>query len=322
MGNSMMRVRCDRRKILPLFLYYWLSSDEGKNYLLNRVSQVGVPQIQSPLTTLREASFRCPPIRDQEYIVKILGTLDDKIELNHKMNETLEAMAQTIFKSWFVDFYPVRAKMEGKQPAGMDAETAALFPGEFERVDGREVPKGWEVESIGNVIDLLYGKPLKQENRFSGTIPVFGSNGQIGWHDEKMINGPGIIVGRKGNPGIVTWAPTDFYSIDTTFYVNLKKKCISLFYMYHELQRQDLPSLGADSAVPGLNRNLVYLSKMVIPPSKILEKFDTILKSFDRIEQNNNNQSHSLTNLRDILLPKLMSGDILVKNGKYLGTTE
>ena len=100
-----------------------------------------------------------PPLPTQRRIAHILGSLDDKIELNRQMNETLEAMARAIFKSWFVDFNPVRAKGEGRQPAGMDAETAALFPDGFEEVDGREVPRGWRVEKIEDIAEKV-GIPM------------------------------------------------------------------------------------------------------------------------------------------------------------------
>ena len=227
------------------------------------------------------------------------------------MNETLEAMARAIFKSWFVDFDPVLAKAEGRN-TGLPLEIAELFPDGFEKIDGREVPRGWGVETLGNVIDLAYGEPLKGENRSGGPIPVYGSNGRIGWHDERLIKGPGIIVGRKGNPGIIHWSATDFFPIDTTFYVVPKKRDFSLYYLYHELQHQNLPSLGADSAVPGLNRNMAYLSSIVIPSETILKKFDEIMKALDGTIQNNEQQSRTLAKIRDALLPKLMSGEIKV----------
>ena len=94
-----------------------------------------------------------------------------------------------------------------------------------------KIPKGWGVAPLGDLLELAYGKALKEENRKLGQIPVFGSNGQVGWHDEKLATGPGIIVGRKGNPGVVTWAPTDFFAIDTTFYVISKMGCRSLYFL-------------------------------------------------------------------------------------------
>ncbi len=104
MGNSMMKVRADKSKLEPLFLFYWLCSPFGQGHLFSRVSQVGVPQIQRPLSTLREAVLLLPPHREQKSITEILGCLDDKIELLRKQNETLEALAQTLFKRWFIDF--------------------------------------------------------------------------------------------------------------------------------------------------------------------------------------------------------------------------
>lgn len=311
-SQSQMKLSCDSSKVDPLFVFYFFRSNQGQQYLLSNTSTTGVPAIGSPLTTLRNIRIPYPPLPIQHRIAHILGSLDDKIELNRQMNETLEAMARAIFKSWFVDFDPVRAKAKSRQPAGMDAETAALFPDGFEEVDGREVPRGWKLDTLGNVMVLTYGEALKKENRQQGPIPVYGSNGQIGWHDKKLSGGPGIIIGRKGNPGIVTWSETDFFAIDTTFYIIPKKSNLSLFYLYHELQRQDLQSLSADSAVPGLNRTLVYLSKILIPPSDIQEKFDLLLGVLNKYKYNNEDQSRTLAQIRDVFLPKLMGGEISV----------
>ncbi len=103
--------------------------------------------------------FPVPPIRAQRAIAHILGALDDKIELNRRMNETLEAMARALFKSWFVDFDPVRAKAEGHQPIGMDTETAKLFPSEFEQSELGEIPKGWRVAAVEDACAGVYDGP-------------------------------------------------------------------------------------------------------------------------------------------------------------------
>ncbi|MEW6683523.1 MAG: restriction endonuclease subunit S [Nitrospirota bacterium] len=312
MGNSMMRVRCDPAKLLPEYLYYWLSSPEGQHYLFSRVSQVGVPQIQTPLTTLRQAALPVPPLPEQRAIAHILGTLDDKIELNRRLNETLEAIARSLFKSWFVDFDPVRAKAEGRDP-GLPKHIADLFPDSFEDSELGEIPKGWEVASLGDVIDLAYGKALKEEARLAGRVPVFGSNGQVGWHNEKLVDGPGIIVGRKGNPGIVTWASTDFFAIDTTFYVVPKAKCDSLYFLYYALQDHGLASFSADSAVPGLNRNMAYMSRQLVPSPTVLRAFDSHIRPLFQRYHGSNEQSGALAALRAALLPKLISGELRVK---------
>jgi type I restriction enzyme S subunit len=321
MGNSMMKVRCDKTRLEPLYLYYWLTSRDGQDYLFSRVSQVGVPQIQRPLTTLREAKLPCPPLPEQRAIARILGTLDDKIELNRRMNETLEEMAGTLFKSWFVDFDPVRARAEGRDPGLPDA-IASLFPDRFVDSELGQIPEGWRVRSFGDLLELAYGKALKAEVRNDGTIPVFGSNGQIGWHDEPLAAGPGIVIGRKGNPGTVTWAATDFFVIDTGFYVVPKSPCPSLHFLFHALRSYDLASLGADSAVPGLNRNFVYMSMQCLPDPLVLERFEKIVRVWSERGTSIDGESGALVAMRDALLPKLISGALRVKDAaKYIGVT-
>jgi len=266
---------------------------------------------------LEKLEILFPPLAEQKAIAHILGTLDDKIELNQQTNQTLEAIARALFKSWFIDFDPVRAKLDGRQPAGMDAETAALFPAEFE--DGRaigKIPKGWKVQIIGDVIEFAYGKPLKQPDRQHGIVPVYGSNGQIGWHNKSLVKAPGIVIGRKGNPGTVVWTPIDFYPIDTTFYAIPISSTKSLHYLFHALCLQDLPSLAADSAVPGLNRNLAYMNKLLIPSEECLEAFDSIVNGISAKVHITNQEAITLTSIRDALLPKLLSGEIRVQDAE------
>jgi type I restriction enzyme S subunit len=228
------------------------------------------------------------------------------------MNATLEAMARALFQSWFVDFDPVRAKLDGRPPAGLDDTTAALFPAHFQDSPLGPIPQGWEVKMLGEVLELAYGKPLKAEDRRNGSISVYGSNGLVGWHDKKLVTGPGIVVGRKGNPGVVTWAHNDFFPIDTTFYVVPNVNYGSLYFLFYALSNHDLANLSADSAVPGLNRNHAYMSKQVIPPKPLLDAFDLQVSSIFKAIQANEKQSRTLAALRDTLLPKLLSGELRV----------
>lgn len=175
-----------------------------------------------------------------------------------------------------------------------------------------EIPKNWEITSVGDVLELAYGRALKETVRQAGTISVYGSNGQIGWHNEKLVKGPGIVVGRKGNPGTVLWSETDFFPIDTTFYVVPKDTAKSLYYLFYVLKNQGLALLSADSAVPGLNRNIVYMNHILVPTPTILSQFDAITRGLFHKVQNNNEQIAILSQLRDSLLPKLMSGKIRV----------
>jgi type I restriction enzyme S subunit len=228
------------------------------------------------------------------------------------MNATLEAMARALFQSWFVDFDPVRAKLDGRKPLGMDEATAALFPASFDETAAGHIPRGWEVKQLSEVIELAYGKPLKAEDRKGGPVCVYGANGPVGWHDNKLVTGPGIVVGRKGNPGVVTWAHDDFYPIDTTFYVEPIGACHSLYFLYYALSLHNLANLSADSAVPGLNRNHAYMSKQVIPLQPVMTAFDSQMTPIFAAIHANKEQSRTLATLRDTLLPKLLSGELTV----------
>jgi len=204
--------------------------------------------------------------------------------------------------------------MEGRDP-GLPQPLADLFPARLVDSDLGEIPEGWEVAQLGELIELAYGKALKADDRRDGDIPVYGSNGQVGWHDERLVPGPGIVVGRKGNPGVVTWVPTDFFPIDTTFYVVPKKKrCGSLAFLFHALRIHELGSLAADSAVPGLNRNFVYMSSQVLPPASLLGQFECIASQLARRVNDASIESRTLAALRDALLPKLISGELRVKD--------
>lgn len=269
------------------------------------------------LETLDRLRFPLPPLPEQRAIARILGTLDDKIELNRRMSETLEAMARALFKSWFVAFDPVRAKAEGRDP-GLPKRIADLFPSHFVESELGEIPEGWQVRWLGELLEFAYGRALKAEDRRDGTIPVYGSNGQVGWHDERLIAGHGIVVGRKGNPGVVTWAAGDFFVIDTAFYVVPKSSVFSLHFLFHALRTHDLASLSADSAVPGLNRNLAYMNMQVLPGRAVLEEFAKIAQPLSERVHCLEEESRTVASLRDALLPRLISGELRVRDAEKI----
>ncbi len=249
-----------------------------------------------------------PPLAEQRAIAHVLGTLDDKIELDRRMNQTLEQMARAIFQDWFVDFGPVRAKLEGREPY-LPPELWSLFPDRLVDSELGDIPEGWGVKALGELIELSYGKALKASDRQEGTIPVYGSNGQVGWHNERLVAGPGIVVGRKGNPGVVTWVESDFFPIDTAFYVTPKDESLNLQFLLYSLDGQGLPSIAADSAVPGLNRNLAYMNIQVVPDKIVVGYFkDYISTIFERRHQLEE-ESRSLAAQRDALLARLVSGE-------------
>lgn len=291
------------------WLYYAI-----KHYKIGEVDD-GSPIPSTTRAAVYMLDLDVPSLDEQRAIAHILGTLDDKIELNRRMNETLEAMARALFKSWFVNFDPVRAKADGRDP-GLPQSLANLFPARLVESELGEIPEGWGVKGLGELLELAYGKALKAEDRRDGNIPVYGSNGQVGWHNERLVPGPGVVVGRKGNPGVATWAPTDFFPIDTTFYVVPKSICGSLEFLFHALRTHDLASLGADSAVPGLNRNLAYMSSQVLPVAQLLAEFERVASALSRRLSLANDESRTLATLRDTLLPKLISGQLRVKDAE------
>lgn len=315
-NSGMVVFRPNLAKLVPDYLYYYLKSPLFREQMLAYVSGSAQPQL--PIRDIQQLEIFIPELKEQHAITQILKTLDDKIELNRRMNHTLEEMARAIFKSWFVDFDPVVAKAEGRQPYGMNAETAALFPAEFVDTELDAIPIGWRVEKLGDVCEFSYGKSLTAQNRRSGTIAVFGSDGQIGWHDTALAKGPGIIIGRKGNAGKVNWAFGDFFPIDTTFFVIPNFSYIPLIYLFFAIRSLELENFSGDSAVPGLNREMAYLLKLLLPPEPILQSFAKLASSLFRKIDLNQDETRVLSNLRDALLPKLLSGEIRVKQAEKL----
>lgn len=143
------------------------------------------------------------------------------------------------------------------------------------------IPLGWEVKKFGDVIDLKYGKALKKEDRCDGAFPVFGSSGIVGMHDMALVQGPGIVIGRKGNVGSVFWCDKDFFVIDTAYYVTSSLPLRYLFYVLPTLN-----FLNSDAAVPGLSRNQAYTLDVLIPPLPIQQRIASILSAYDELIEN------------------------------------
>ncbi|EFH5752196.1 restriction endonuclease subunit S, partial [Escherichia coli] len=271
----------------------------------------------------------------QNKITNIISDINDKVNLNIEINQTLEKMSQTLFKSWFVDFDPVidnaldagnpipealqaRAELRQKVRNSTDfkplpAEIRSLFPNEFEETELGWVPGGWETNRLENILELAYGKALKKTERIEGDYPVYGSGGVDGSHNEFLVKGPGIIVGRKGTVGSLYWENKDFYPIDTVFYVK-PKKYFSLVYCYQLLKTLGLENMNTDAAVPGLNRNNAYRLDVITPTQTIIAQYTNIVQTFRYKMDSNNNEIDNLTNLRDTLLPKLISGELSLED--------
>lgn len=289
------------------FLKFVIGSRAFTEYVKLVQTGTAVPHISGKQILAFE--FRLPPKDVRLLIGKILSDIDKKVSINTQTNQTLEQMAQVIFKSWFVDFDPVKAKMRGEQPEGMDAATVSLFPEKLVESELGFIPEGWEPKQLKDILELAYGKALKKTDRVEGDIPVYGSGGLTGYHNQSLVEGPGIIVGRKGTVGSVYWEPKAFYPIDTVFYVK-PQAGYSLNYCYLILQNLGLKDMNTDAAVPGLNRNNAYRLEVVTPSLDVLNKFESLMHSFQSKIDGNNSENSNLETLRDTLLPKLLSGEI------------
>jgi len=262
------------------------------------------------VTDLKRLVACVPPLREQRAIAHILGTLDDKIELNRRMNETLEAMARAIFKSWFVDFDPVRAKAEGRDP-GLPKTIADLFPDRFVDSELGEIPAGWEVGRLDSVLVLQRGFDLPATKRTSGQYPVLAASGPHGTHNEFMVRGPGLTTGRSGVLGKVFYVHNDFWPLNTSLWVKEFRRSKPA-YAFHLLRALDLGLFNAGSAVPTLNRNHVHDLPTLLPATPIVDVFEEFAASALANQKHNADESQTLSALRDTLLPKLISGELRV----------
>lgn len=313
----------------PRFVYYLLKSIDFSQFNVGS----GVP-------TLNRNHLRGILVADTNYsyekeVSNIIGFLDDKININININQTLEQMSQTLFKSWFVDFDPVidnaldagnpipealqsRAELRQKVHNSADfkplsAAIRALFPAEFEETELGCAPKGWVTSRLENILELAYGKALKKTERTNGDYPVYGSGGVDGTHNEYLVKGPGIIIGRKGTVGSLHWEYKDFYPIDTVFFVR-PKEYFSLVYCYQLLKTLGLENMNTDAAVPGLNRNNAYRLDVITPTQPIIARFTNIIQAIRYKMDSNHNEAENLTALRDTLLPKLISGELSLED--------
>jgi type I restriction enzyme S subunit len=252
---------------------------------------------------LSKVPLRVPNKTEQQKIAAVLSALDAKIDLNQRINAELEALAKTVYDYWFVQFdFPDAHGRPYKSSGGAMVWNDALK---------REIPAGWEAGTLADAIQLEYGKPLKEENRSGTGFPVVGSNGIVGYHGEFLIEGPGIVVGRKGTVGAITFSHENFYPIDTTYYVK-PRRTYAFNFLLQLLRSLPLTRLNSDSAVPGLNRDSALRLPIVLPPGSLVEKFDTLAATLAHKTKAALTETRELSALRDWLLPLLMNGQVKV----------
>ena len=284
------------------WLFYYLISTIGKYQL--KLRRGGTSQPYLSLQVLRNLPILVPRNQEEKKsAASLLSCIDRKIENLRRQNETLEAIAQTLFKHWFIDFEFPDADGKPYKSSGGGMWRSAIG----------DIPEGWQVINLKHLMTLNYGKTLISETRINGQYPVVGSNGIIGTHNDFFVNAPGIVIGRKGTIGKVIWIEENFYPIDTTFYIEDNLGCNGLYFHYFILKNQKLNRLTSDSAVPGLNRDMAYSVEFAIPNIDQINKYNLTAKTLFNKINNNTNQIETLTKTRDALLPKLISGQLRIE---------
>ncbi|MCK8517704.1 restriction endonuclease subunit S [Methanoculleus sp. 7T] len=258
----------------------------------------------------------------------ILSSLDDKIEINHRMNATLEAMARVIFKSWFMDFDPVRAKMEGREPAGMNAETAALFPDELETVDGQEVPKGWMIGKLGDVAENIRRNiqsmdigadtnyiSLAEMPRKSIALDTWVKAGKIDSNKFQFQAGEFLFGKLRPYFHKVGVAPIDGVCSTDILVIVPKSQILNAFTLAQISSSPFIDFVNQSATgtkMPRTNWDTMARYTIVLPSAEVLGAFERAVGPMLKQIQNNIIQSRTLATIRDTLLPKLISGEIRV----------
>ena len=338
-SQSQFYMRCDRSKAIPEFVTMYFKSHEGQHQLLANASQVGVPSIAQPVTYLRTIEIPLPPMPQQRAIAHVLGTLDDKIELNRRMNETLEAMARALFKSWFVDFEPVRAKREGRwRPGeslpGLAADLYELFPDRLVDSQLGEVPEGWEVKALGEVVDLNPSEPMKRGTLAPyldmAALPTSGSSTDTAVLREfksgtRFRNGDTLLAritpclenGKTAfvqslQDGEVGWGSTEFI-------VMRAMPPVPPEYPYLLGRDVDFREHAIQSMTGTSGRQRVQVDALApyplsSPSAETWNEFSALVSPLFAQVEFNRKESLALVAQRDTLLPRLVSGEVGVEN--------
>lgn len=333
-NNGLARIRAIEEKINPTFLSYVFKSKEFSNYIYG-ISHGTSVQLNMKVGDLTKYRLRIPPLNVQRDIADVLSKLDDRITLLRETNSTLEAIAQAIFKSWFVDFDPVRAKQEGRTPEGMDEATAALFPDSFEESELGLVPTGWSVAPIGEVVDIVGGgTPDTKE-------PSYWESGEHYWTTPKDLSGiqaPVLLTTERklstkglskvssgllpaGTLLLSSRAPIGYLAIAQVplainqGYIAIlpNSRLAPLFMLFWCRQNMEIIKGRANgSTFMEISKKAFRPIPALVPPIKVLDAFiDTVGTLFNRLIENEK-QAKNLAEVRDTLLPKLISGQIRI----------
>ena len=296
------------------FAYYFLRQFDFRSY------NSGSAQPSLNRNFIHPIPVDVPPVWEQRVIAHILGTLDDRIDLNQRMNETLEAIARALFKSWFVDFDPVRAKMEGRH-TGLPQDIADLFPDRLVNSEMGKIPEWWEVASLGTVIEIHDRKriPLNKHQRAQrqGPYPYYGAAGIMDHVNDFLFDGVYVLSGEDGSVVDAHGHPVVQY-VWGKFWVNnhahvLKgRKDISEEHLYLLLQGANITAFVTGAVQPKLNQRNLKAIPLVLPTGPACRVFSGLVAPLFARVRHNADESERLVALRDALLPKLISGEIRV----------
>ena len=338
-SQSQMKVTVDGEIADALFLYYVLSSAKQQAYFLQNAIQTGVPHTN--LGILRSTPIPVPPLSEQRAIAHILGTLDDKIELNRRMNATLEAMARALFRSWFVDFDPVRAKMAGRD-TGLPKDIADLFPDRLVDSELGEIPWGWSIGYLSEYFEVIKGVSYKGSGLGRGGTPLHNLNSvdkrggyrcegikfYSGDYADRHVVYPGDVIvantdlGREnlliGYSAIVPRLFGDSGIVSHHLYRVRARPSgrLSAVFLYRLLNSPQMHDVVAGYAngttVTMLPKDALQMPAVVEPPRVLLETFDALALDLEHRREQAVVVSRTLGALRDALLPKLVSGQVRV----------
>ena len=331
LGQNLVLLRADGTKVFPPFLR-WLARGPKWWERIETFINVGAVFDSLKCADIPNFALTIPPLSEQKAIAHVLGTLDDKIELNRRMNETLEAMARGIFKSWFVDFEPVRAKIDGRKPEGMDAATAKLFPDGFEESELGAIPRAWQAKRLPEAIEVNPHRTLKAGSIAPyldmKNLPTQGHSAEEVIAREfssgtKFQNGDTLLARitpclENGKTGFVDFLDDGQVGWGSTEFIVLAPKPPLPSQFGYLLARSDALRSHAIQNMTGTSGRQRVPSEcfdsflVAVPPCEVARRFDELTGPLMTKIKANSQESRSLATLRDTLLPKLLSGEIPV----------
>jgi len=323
LSQNLMKFSGDRAKVDSRFLYYFFISAAGQQTIRSRVNSTGVPCISRPLSSLKEFEVPLPPLAEQKAIAAVLGAFDDKIELNRRMNATLEAMARALFQSWFVDFDPVRAKLDGRQSTGLDPATAALFPATFQDSPLGQIPKGWKAGTVNDAFNFTMGQspPGDTYNKEESGMPFYQGCTDFGFRfpTRRIFCTAPTRYAKPGDTLVSVRAPVGDINMATEEccigrgVAAVRHKSGATSFTYHAMANlePDFAKFEAEGTVFGsINKQNFENLPFVIPPPEIVTAYELQTAPVDGQIYTLDQQCRTLANLRDTLLPKLLSGEV------------